>query len=954
MAETCVQLINRILAGDEEAFGCLIQRYQKRVHALAWRKIGDYHIAEEITQDTFLRVYQKLSSLRNPKQFDGWLYVITDRLCINWVQRHKSETQSIEDLSAEVLEESFYTQYKSEVREKENTENYQAIVKKLLEKLPESECTVVTLYYMGEMTAKEIGNFLGVSANTIKSRLQRARNRLKQDEPMIREAISHHQISPMLTENILRKVTELKPAAPSASKPFVPWVIGTSAVIVIVLMLGIGNKNLTRVQQPYSLDAESEMMVDIVEAPIEQNMVADVDTRTQIGVRSGDNEKDDGNGGGSNLNNGDKQNYSQWNLPEHAKIRLGKGRTNDIEFSADGNRFAVASPIGIWVYDARTGKELSLLKKPGQGISAIAFSPDSKIIAGASSNRWGGKIQLWDVASEKLLATIEEVQQGITTLFFSADGTKIASTGIFGHVHVWDIRNRLNPHVIRAIRLDNVKSWGQSQLAELSPDMRFLAITIEDWKNKNFPIQLWDATSGEHLYTLTGHSRLIKSITFSPDSKTLISGDEYESIRMWDTETGNLISTMNWQRGSSTYALMISPNGSFLASGHRNHVLLWNNTKQDKQENGDMVGDYQKKIEITEHKDYLYNFTFSQDEKTLLTASKDGTIRAWDTSSGEENFVCTGHTERINGLVLSETGDTLTTYNQPINPPGKFHSQRWDIKTGTLFSTDYLKVGGQTTLAISPDDKILAVHYIGGKCVLRDAETESLEVISRFSLEGFPKSGLNVRFAFSQDSKMLAAGGEDGSVHVWKIKNKSQSFIGRLASGFKTMHIQFKANGHSKLIRALAFSPDSQILATGGRDKTIRLWNVADGSPRHTLTGHSYRVDTLAFSPDGKTLASGNDKLHLWDVETGTELNRILVDKRFNIDTLLFSPDGFIIIMAGSDGINLYDTRSGLISNLHLGITSMLKFSTDSKTLMSVERSGSVLFWDWNEIAHTP
>ena len=81
MEENDVQLIHRILSGDEAAFTALVRKYQKSVHALAWRKIGDFHIAEEITQDTFLQVHKKLATLQNPNQFAGWLYVITNRLC---------------------------------------------------------------------------------------------------------------------------------------------------------------------------------------------------------------------------------------------------------------------------------------------------------------------------------------------------------------------------------------------------------------------------------------------------------------------------------------------------------------------------------------------------------------------------------------------------------------------------------------------------------------------------------------------------------------------------------------------------------------------------------------------------------------------------------------------------------------------------------------------------------
>ena len=76
-----VELIQRVLAGDENAFTELVKKYQKPVHTLAWCKIGDFHIAEEITQDTFLKVYQKLHTLKDPNRFSGWLYVITARRC---------------------------------------------------------------------------------------------------------------------------------------------------------------------------------------------------------------------------------------------------------------------------------------------------------------------------------------------------------------------------------------------------------------------------------------------------------------------------------------------------------------------------------------------------------------------------------------------------------------------------------------------------------------------------------------------------------------------------------------------------------------------------------------------------------------------------------------------------------------------------------------------------------
>ncbi|RKU24745.1 hypothetical protein C6503_00570 [Candidatus Poribacteria bacterium] len=77
MEKDDAELIQNILSGNETAFGDLVKKYQKSVHALAWRKIRDFHIAEEITQDVFLQAHKKLASLKNPNQFAGWLYVIT-------------------------------------------------------------------------------------------------------------------------------------------------------------------------------------------------------------------------------------------------------------------------------------------------------------------------------------------------------------------------------------------------------------------------------------------------------------------------------------------------------------------------------------------------------------------------------------------------------------------------------------------------------------------------------------------------------------------------------------------------------------------------------------------------------------------------------------------------------------------------------------------------------------
>ena len=283
MLQDDIQLIRRTLSGDESAFGTLVQKHQKGVHALIWRKIGDFHHAEELTQDTFLQAYKKLGTLKDHNYFSGWLYVIANRLSINWLQRYKRTMQSLEATPVQEVEESSYKNYMLNQRETGAAEQRSETVKNILKKLPESERTVVTLYYLGEMTAKEIGNFLGVSINTVKSRLRRGRERLQEAESLVHEVLGRVQLPADLTERILRQVADIHPIVPPAGKPVLPWAALGAATVLVLLMLGASYQYLARFQQPYSFEARSEPTVEIVEAPIVIDILSTPDVRRQFG-----------------------------------------------------------------------------------------------------------------------------------------------------------------------------------------------------------------------------------------------------------------------------------------------------------------------------------------------------------------------------------------------------------------------------------------------------------------------------------------------------------------------------------------------------------------------------------------------------------------------------------------------------------------------------------------------
>ena len=266
MEHNDAELIQRVLQGDQDAFSPLVTKYQKGVHALAWRKIGDFHIAQEITQDAFFKAYQQLGTLKNYNLFSGWLYVIAARLCSDWFRKNPPPEQSLEVTDMSEVSQVSYSQYVAEKQATEAAETRREVVKKLLQKLPESERTVITLHYLGEMTIKAISEFLGVSPNTVKSRLSRARNRLKKEEDMIQQNLGSFQLPAQLTENIMREISRIVPTAPAANKPVVPWLLSAASAVLIFLLMGVGTQYLSRFQKPYNLNATSERTVELIEA----------------------------------------------------------------------------------------------------------------------------------------------------------------------------------------------------------------------------------------------------------------------------------------------------------------------------------------------------------------------------------------------------------------------------------------------------------------------------------------------------------------------------------------------------------------------------------------------------------------------------------------------------------------------------------------------------------------
>ncbi|MDE0313425.1 MAG: sigma-70 family RNA polymerase sigma factor [Candidatus Poribacteria bacterium] len=899
------ELIHRTLSGDESAFSELVQKYQKSVHALAWRKIGDFHIAEEITQDTFLQAHKKLASLKNPNQFAGWLYVITDRLCKAWFRKKKLWTQSLEATSVETLEKAAYADYVCEQREETAVECRREIVQKLMEKLPESERTVMVLHYLGEMSCEAISKFLGVSPNTVKSRLKRARERLQNEEHIIRETLGSVPLRPDLTENIMRRIDTIKQTSPSGGKPLLPFAaLGASAILVILLM-GASKQFNANFQQPYNVDAKSEPTIEIVDAPVVLNLQSKPELQNRVGGTN--RSKNSNNGltkGTKTVENNFAQEAMQWNLPEDAKARFGKGCIRDIQYSPDGKFLAVASGIGIWLYDVTVHQEASLITGHTSVVESLAFSSDGRILV---SGNFDGTITLYDRIAGTQKTLIGHNGEYIKWIALSPDGKILASSNPEGTIRLWDA-------ITGEVKYTLMHDAGHN--FTFTPDSGTIVVV----SNKD-GISLWNSDTGEQKKTFDLHPDCAAiDAASSPDGETLAIGSGNDAIYLHDLNTGELKMTLSKQK-NDFYYLTFSPDGNTIATALRcdetTRLCLWD------------VHTGAHRIILTEQARWVRGLAFSPDGKTIASGDGDGTIRFWDARTGNPKNTFTGHSEEVCSVALNPNGDIIASgCNTGI-------IRLWDADTRQLIKTldgsknGYIAVIRSTVF--SPDGKTLFCGTDMGIHLWNIHTGEHKRMLTGHT------DVVNVNtIALSSDGNILASGSWDNTIRLWDAHTGEHK---------KTL------TGHTGRVATIAFSPDGKTLAIGGRENnTIRLWDVDTGKTKMILTGHTYLVEVVSFSSDGKTLASGSwdHTIRLWDVDTGK--TKMILGHTDWVYSLAFSPDGKTLASGCIDAtINLWDIDTGENKKTLIGHTSNVKgvaFSPDGKTLVSGSRDGSVLVWE--------
>jgi RNA polymerase sigma factor (sigma-70 family) len=174
---TDTEIIKKILQGVQALFAQLVQRYQRYVFTLVSRFTSNREDAEEISQDVFVKAYRSLADFRGEAKFSTWLYTIVRTSCITFLRKKRLDTTSLDNERTSIQLENRESGFKANIIEQKSRH---AMVNAAIRMLSPDDSQILTLFYKGEQSLEEIGKVMGLDPNTIKVKLHRARNRLKE------------------------------------------------------------------------------------------------------------------------------------------------------------------------------------------------------------------------------------------------------------------------------------------------------------------------------------------------------------------------------------------------------------------------------------------------------------------------------------------------------------------------------------------------------------------------------------------------------------------------------------------------------------------------------------------------------------------------------------------------------------------------------------------------------
>jgi WD40 repeat protein/serine/threonine protein kinase len=598
--------------------------------------------------------------------------------------------------------------------------------------------------------------------------------------------------------------------------------------------------------------------------------------------------------------------------PVHAIWRGHQGGVDSVAVSADGLTIATGSgdrTVRIW--DVPTGQCTSVLRGHRHFVSFVGLSLDGRTLASVSCE--DGEIRIWDVATGK-----ERTQFAVgfepDCAVFTPDGEQLIVGG--RGFRFWDTH-------MGQPATEFLGQPAKSLSMAITPDGRTV-ITGNDDKT----VRLWDVASRRERLVLPGHRHFVWRTAVSPDGRTLASGSWDKTVKLWDVATGELKATLEGHKYELS-SVAFSPDGRILASAAFpgqplqsvavGEVKLW-----------DVGTSRPLPCDFDRIAGKVQALAFVPSSRLLALGCADKTIKLLDTGPALKRRILPGHGPKETwSVVFSPDSRTLAS-------AGDDHLIKlWDPQTGRLWTTLEGHEALVTAITYSPDGRTLASASFDKTLKLWDASTGQL----RKTLTGAENRLRCV--AFSPDGRILAAGEQ-------KKKHSSEPSVSirlwEVAAGQELMPLACYGPVH-----ALAFSPDGKVLASASKDGKVRLWNTTTWQLSRFIDDTD-EVSCVAFAADGKTLACGNDAgiIRLWDSTTGQE-SAALRGHVGKIHGIAFSPDGLTVASAGADTtVRLWQAATGeelIILNGHATRVNAVAFAPDGSLLASAGHDGSLNLW---------